>query len=67
MICPKCEKGELVRRETDSCVLLECSRRGKDLKARQCTYVEQYSKEEARQLEENAKKWYEANAPAKTS
>lgn len=63
MICPKCGKGELVRRETESCVLLECSRRGKDVKARQCTYVEQYTKEEAIHLERNAIKWSEACKP----
>lgn len=64
MICPKCNKGELVRRETDSSVLLECSRRGKEVKARQCTYVEQYSKEEAMKLESDARKWAEATASA---
>jgi hypothetical protein len=67
MICPKCNKGELVRRETDSSVLLECSRRGPVVKGRQCDYVEQYSQQEARKLENDAKKWYEANTPTKTA
>ncbi len=61
MICPRCGKGNLVRRETESSVLLECSRRGEVVKDRKCTYVEQYSQEEARGLERDARKWQEAN------
>ena len=58
--CPKCLKGELVCRETEGSVLIECSRRGKTIPDRRCDYVETYSKEDAEELEEKERLWVEA-------
>jgi hypothetical protein len=57
--CPECKIGELVRRETKECILLECSRRGTIREDRECDYCERYSKEDEVKLARKEREWNE--------
>lgn len=60
--CPACKIGDLIERETEASVLLECSRRGKRREDRKCDYVQRYDIRDKARLARDEELWNKAVA-----